>query len=52
MRKHGVIGKQIINVEKIVMVEDKEKMQEMERRLEKERGEMKFQIEEEKKVIE
>jgi hypothetical protein len=30
MRKHGVIGKQIIEVEKPVYVEDKEKMKEFE----------------------
>ena len=33
MRKHGVMGKNIIEVEKVVHVEDKEKMREFEERL-------------------
>jgi hypothetical protein len=34
MSQHGVIGKQIIQQEKIVYVEDKEKMKEFEEKME------------------
>jgi hypothetical protein len=33
MRKHGIIGKQIIEVETEIIVEDKEKMKEFEEKL-------------------
>lgn len=33
MKKHGIIGKQIIEVEKEVYIEDKEKMKEFEEKL-------------------
>jgi len=39
-------------VEKIVHVEDKEKMQELENKIEKERAELKMRAEEERKAIE
>jgi kinesin family protein 3/17 len=45
MKKHGVVGKQIIQVEKEVFVEDKEKMREFEEKLQKEKEEMKVKAE-------
>jgi hypothetical protein len=47
MRKHGVIGNtQIIEVEKQIFVEDKEKMKEFELKLEMEKEEIKRNAEE------
>ena len=51
MRKHGVMGKNIIEVEKLVHVEDKEKMREFEERLQREKEEIKRGAEEEKRRI-
>lgn len=48
MKKHGVLGKQIIEVEKVVRVEDKEKMREIEDRLQREKEEIKIRAEQEK----
>jgi hypothetical protein len=45
MKKHGVLGKQIIEVEKVVRVEDKEKMREIEDRLQRETEEIKVRAE-------
>jgi hypothetical protein len=45
MKKHGVLGKQIIEVEKVVRVEDKEKMREIEDRLQREKEEIKVRAE-------
>ncbi len=52
MKKHGVMGKQIIEVEKIVKVEDKEKMRVFEDKLQREKDEIKLRAEEEKRRIE
>lgn len=51
MKKHGVLGKQIIEVEKVVRVEDKEKMREIEDRLQREKEEIKVRAEQEKQRI-
>jgi hypothetical protein len=51
MKKHGVMGKQIIEVEKVVQIEDKEKMREFEQKLQKEKEDIKKYAEEEKKRI-
>lgn len=51
MAQKGVMGNTNI-VEKIVHVEDKEKMQELENKIEKERAELKQRAEEERKAIE
>jgi hypothetical protein len=45
MKKHGVLGKQIIEVEKVVRVEDKEKMREIEDRLQREKEDIKVRAE-------
>ena len=47
MRKRGVVGNTNI-VEKIVQVEDKEKMQELEKKLEEEKNEIRRKAKEEK----
>jgi kinesin family protein 3/17 len=52
MKKHGVMGKQIIEVEKVIQIEDKEKMREFEEKLQKEKEEIKIRAEEEKRRIE
>lgn len=51
MRKKGVVGNANI-VEKIVHVEDKEKMRELEEKLEKEKKEIRRKADEEQKNIE
>jgi hypothetical protein len=51
MRKKGVVGNPNI-VEKIVHVEDKEKMRELEEKLEKEKKEIRRKADEEQKNIE
>jgi hypothetical protein len=51
MRKKGVVGNANI-VEKIVHVEDKEKMKELEEKLEKEKKEIRRKADEEQKHIE
>lgn len=51
MKKHGIIGKQIIEVEKQVFIEDKEKMREFEEKLQLEKEEIKRKAEEEKTRI-
>ena len=51
MKKHGVLGKQVIEVEKVIQVEDKEKMREFEEKLQREKNEMKARAEEEKRLI-
>lgn len=51
MKKHGVLGKQIIEVEKVVRVEDKEKMREIEDRLQREKEDIKVRAEQEKQRI-
>ena len=51
MKKHGVMGKQIIEVEKVVQIEDKEKMREFEQKLQKEKEDIKKYAEEEKRRI-
>jgi len=48
MRKHGVMGKQIIEVEKVIQIEDKEKMREFEDKLQREKEQIKRGAEEEK----
>ena len=52
MKKHGVVGKQIIEVEKVIQIEDKEKMREFEQKIHKEKEEIKKRTEEEKRRIE
>jgi hypothetical protein len=51
MRKKGVVGNANI-VEKIVHVEDKEKMKELEEKLEREKKEIRRKADEEQKNIE
>lgn len=47
-QKHGVLGKQIIEVEKLIQVEDKEKMREFEEKIQREKEDIKKRTEEEK----
>ena len=51
MRKHGVINNQIVN-EKIVQIEDKEKMKQFEEKLQREKDEIRNKTEKERKKIE
>ena len=51
MRKHGVINNQIVN-EKIVQIEDKEKMKQFEEKLQREKDEIRKKTEKERKKIE
>jgi Skp family chaperone for outer membrane proteins len=51
MKKHGIIGKQVIEVEKQIFIEDKEKMKEFEEKLQLEKEDMKRKTEEEKQRI-
>ena len=51
MKKHGIIGKQVIEVEKKIFVEDKEKMREFEEKLQQEKEEIRRKAEEEKQRI-
>ena len=51
MKKHGVFGKQIIEVEKVIHVEDKEKMREFEEKLQKEKDEIRRGADNERKRI-
>lgn len=50
-QKHGVLGKQIIEVEKLIQVEDKEKMREFEEKIQREKEDIKKRTEEEKQRI-
>lgn len=50
MRKHGVINNQIVN-EKIVQIEDKEKMKQFEEKLQREKDEIRNKTEKERKKI-
>eukprot|EP00347_Sterkiella_histriomuscorum_P009215 403342083 len=51
MKKHGIIGKQVIEVEKKIFVEDKEKMREFEEKLQQEKDDIRRKTEEEKQRI-
>jgi len=51
MKKHGVIGNQVIN-EKEIYVEDKEKMKQFEEKLQKEKEEIRLKTEAEREMIE
>jgi kinesin family protein 3/17 len=53
MKKHGVMGaKNIIEVEKVIQVEDKEKMREFEEKLQREKEEIRLRAEDERRRIE
>jgi kinesin family protein 3/17 len=52
MKKHGVMGKQIIEVEKVIQIEDKEKMREFEEKIQREKEDIKRRADDEKRRIE